>query len=57
LTPQVTQSGASDLTPAIFSRSSVEEPIWWSEVSAFTGFADGALAFFSSTTVAFSSTI
>jgi hypothetical protein len=57
LTPQVTQSGASDLTPAIFSSSSVEEPIWWSEVSAFAGFATGALAFFSSTTSGFASTI
>ena len=39
-TPQVMQRGASDLTPLIFSKSSIEEPTSW---------FDGAISIFTST--------
>jgi hypothetical protein len=39
-TPHVMQSGASDLTPAIFSKSSIDEPTGELSKGAFSIFTD-----------------
>jgi hypothetical protein len=39
-TPHVIQSGASDLTPAIFSKSSIDEPTGVLSKGAFSIFTD-----------------
>ena len=39
-TPHVIQSGASDLTPAIFSKSSIDEPTGELSKGAFSIFTD-----------------
>jgi hypothetical protein len=39
-TPHVIQSGASDLTPAIFSNSSIDDPTLELSVGAFSIFTD-----------------